>query len=120
MPVPNLLHPVPIQVQQLDTSETYQDDDYREPVQQAAHGETKTVQGQVLWSMKEALSVRLGGVEMQATGYVLFRYVDLSDQSIVLAVNDRLIKLGTLEVDVYVIKLQPMGHNSDVGGSDIG
>ncbi len=117
--LPNLIHPIPIQIQQLALTETIQDEDLREPVQQAVNAATKMVNGQVKWGMEKSLSVRMGGVTAIASGYVLFRYVDLLAQSISLALNDRIIKTGFLEVDVYIIRLQPMAHYPDQGGPSL-
>ncbi len=119
MPIPNLIHPIPIKIQQLDLTETYQDDDYREPVQQALYEETKTVKGQALFGSEEELRVKLGGVVAGAAGYVLFRYHDLNAKDIDLKLNDRFIKIGNLKMDAYIIKLTPKGHYSDVGGATL-
>ena len=110
MPIPNLLHPVPIRIQQLDLTETYQDDDYREPIQQALYEETKIVNGQVIFGSDEELNVKLGGVAAGASGYVLFRYYDLNKKGIELKLNDRFIKIGNITIDAYIIKLTPKGH----------
>jgi len=116
---PNLIHPVPIKIQQLDVAETYYDDDYREPVQQAAHKNYAIVPGQIKWGSDDRLSATRGGAEEGADGYVLFRYVDLAKAGITLKLNDRMIQLGKLDTDVYIIRLQPMGHYSDMGGATL-
>lgn len=116
MVVPNLIHPISVKIQQLDLSNTFQDDDYREPVQQAIYEDTKTVQGQLNWNMEKELKVDIGGVSTNASGYVLFRYFDLSLQSITLKMNDRFIQFGFVETDSYIIKLTPQGHYTDSSG----
>ena len=116
MPQPNLLHPVPIIIQQLNKASTIQDDDFREPVQQALHNANKTAPGQVKWISEKDLEVSEAGTMEGADGYVLFRYVDLAARGITLQQNDRIIKMGTLDTDVYIVKLRPEGHYPDIGG----
>lgn len=107
---PRLIHPVPIIIQRLDKSNTFYDDDYREPVQQSARYTNITIQGQPRWGGKDVATFTRGGLVEQSTGYVLFRYLDLEAASITINVNDRFIKIGLQEVDVYVVRLIPQGH----------
>lgn len=116
MPIPNLIHPVPILIQQIDTAETLYDDELREPVQQSVRGATVTVDGQVKWGLDQSVDSERRGAQEDSDGYVLFRYVDLQAQGVTLKHEDRFIKLGTLDVDVYVTSLRPEGHYSDTGG----
>jgi hypothetical protein len=114
--IPNLIHPVPISIQQLDLTNSIQDEDMREPVQQNERSTTKIVNGQVKWTDLKKLSSSREGVIENSTGYVLFRYVDLESESITLKREDRIIKIGTLDVDVYIVSLVPLGHYSTQGG----
>lgn len=114
--MPRLIHPVPISIQQFNLSATIQDEDYREPVQQAARGTTVEAVGQVAWSGDKELEFTRGGVQEKANGYVLFRYRDLNAKSITLKDNDRFISIGGIETDVYIAKLLPIGHYTDQGG----
>jgi hypothetical protein len=119
--IPNLLNAVDVDIEQLDTSATVYDSDFREPVQQANHSVKKTVKGQVKWSEGRMYGSEMAttpiGVEDNAAGYVLFRFVDLEAKSIVLKNNDRFVKLGKIDTDLYVIALQPCGHWSDQKGA---
>lgn len=119
MTVPNLLHPVPVVIQQLDMAATTQDPDYREPIQQASRKIKTTVPGQVKWEGDKELTFNKGGVQQKADGYVLFRYVDLEAASITLRDNDRFTKIGNLDTDVYVMKLLPNSHYEDQGGATL-
>lgn len=125
-PVPNLIHPVPIEIEVLDkadigsgTSGTFFDDDFREPVQQSARESVIIVPGQVKWGDQDQLDPTRGGVVDGASGYVLFRFVDLNAKSVTLKQNDRFIKIGLEDTDVYVIKLRPEGHYPDIGGATL-
>ncbi len=117
MPIPNLIHPVPIIIQSLDASNTFQDDDYAEPVQQAVHEAAVTVVGQVDWETEKAAQVGRGGIREDSIGYVLFRYVDLAIVGLTLKINDRILKVGLIETDLYINRLLPLGHYPDMGGA---
>ena len=114
---PRLLHPVPIVIQQMDQSTTMYDDDYREPIQQSQRFANVTLPGQVKWTVGlDELKMERGGVRLEAEGYVLFRYKDLKAKNITLKKDDRLITIGGVEVDVYITKIQPMGHYPSAAG----
>ena len=116
MVMPTLLHPVPITVQKLDKANTIYDDDYREPVQQAARAVSVVVPGQVAWFRGDVLKRTRGGIQEDSSGYVLFRYIDLERNGLTIELNDRFVKLGTLVVDVYVNKFEPCGHYPEYQG----
>jgi hypothetical protein len=117
MPVPNLIHPVPIIVEQLGTSDTLMDNDIREPIQQSVRAASKTVQGQVNWDESDGLRMAAGGNMPSSSGYVLFRFVDLDAKSIILKVNDRLLKIGHAVTNVYITRFKLVGHYPDTGGA---
>jgi len=127
MVLPNLIHPVPIVIEQIDKTRqednagqgSWFDDDFREPIQQAAHKAIVTCVGQPRWGDAQKLGASRTGPESEARGYVLFRYVDLEAQNITLQQNDRLLKIGKLDTNVYIISLRPEGHYSDQGGATL-
>lgn len=116
MPVPRLIHPVPVTVQQIDTGATIYDDDAREPIQQAARPVSKTLNGQVKWQSQFSGESTRGGTVEGASGYVLFRQVDLDANALVLQDEDRISRIGTRDTDVYISQLRPVGHYPDQGG----
>lgn len=116
MTVPNLLHPIPVTIVQGDPDATLYDEDAREPAQQLARATPVVLQGQVKWGAVEEVEMERQGVAEGADGYVLFRKIDLDALGITLAPNDRFTKIGHVETDVYILKLQPMGHYTDQGG----
>jgi hypothetical protein len=115
-PLPNLIHPIDVKIQQINIAATIYDEETREPIQKAARSATTTVKGQILWGKSENLKASAGGSEEQADGYVLFRYKDLIAKSIVLQLNDRFIKMGHVDTDVYITSIQPLGHYPDQNG----
>ena len=119
MALPNLIHPIDVKIQQLSTAETIYDEETREPIQKAARKATTTVKGQIQWGKSEDAQVAAGGVQMEADGYVLFRYADLKAKNITLELNDRFIKMGHVDTDVYIVGLQPVGHYPDQNGPSL-
>lgn len=127
MPIPNLIHPVPITIVQIDKTKqedaggdgTWYDEDFREPVQQVAHMSSTECPGQVKWGLNEKLRTTLTGPLAESEGYVLFRYVDLEDRSLTLQQNDRFTRMGKIDVDVYITGMRPEGHYADVGGATL-
>lgn len=124
LPLPNLLHPIPVVIQQLERTEAVSDDDYREPVQQAIHGPQIICPGQVAWTSTEFLEAGVLGADSRADGYILFRTVDLRAVGLaVLKQNDRFLKIGVgpnaIEVDLYVVNLRYSGHYADQGGASL-
>jgi len=120
MPIPNLIHPVPIKIQKINRAGTLMDEDAREPIQFAKREATLIVPGQVKWVGQFKLEETRGGVVEGSSGYVLFRQVDLDAANggvgIELEQNDRFTRIGTRDTDVYVIELTPTGHYPDQGG----
>ena len=49
-------------------------------------------------------------------GYVLFRRIDLDTAGITLQRQDRFSKLGHVETDVYIVRLEHTAHYPDQGG----
>jgi len=117
VPIPNLIHPVPIRVQRENKSSTFVDDDFREPVQQAARLTEFTVGGQVLWGRASSVKPGRGGPQEEYDGYVLFRYVDLETLGQEIKRGDRFALIGKIQTDVYVIYLQPCAHYGDQLGA---
>lgn len=116
MPVPNLIHPVPITVEKISRSTTYYDEDAREPVQMADRPNAVIVAGQVKWFDEAELSATKTGPAEGSSGYVLFRQIDLTAKSLELEQNDRFTQIGLRATDVYVTGLRPVGHYPDIGG----
>lgn len=116
MPIPRLLHPVPVTIEQISKATTLYDEDAREPIQFAARPVSKTLDGQAKWQSQFAEGNTRGGTTEGAAGYVLFRQIDLDAKSIVLQIEDRISRIGTLDTDVYISRLRPVGHYPDQGG----
>jgi hypothetical protein len=116
MPIPNLIHPVPIIVEKISRSTTFYDEDAREPVQFADRPVETKIDGQVKWFDENELAATKSGPAEGSSGYVLFRQIDLTAKSLELEQNDRFTKIGLRTTDVYVTALRPVGHYPDQAG----
>lgn len=115
MPYPRLLHPVNVQIEQINYSETIYDEDAREAIQQAARNNSVTLSGQVKYGSSKEQSYNTGGVQENERGYVLFRQRDLDGASVTIAPNDRITSIGNISHDSYISRIEPMGHYSAFG-----
>lgn len=116
MSIPNLLDPVPVEIRQIDRGTTFEDPDAREPIQQAARKNVVIVQGQAKWGAQLQRGHERGGSTEGSAGYVLFRIIDLNAKSITLGQNDRFSKIGNIDTDVYIERLEFTAHYADQGG----
>jgi hypothetical protein len=116
MVLPNLIHPVNVIIQTLDTANTVYDENHREPIPQTSRNSSQTVLGQPKYFGREK-EVDIGGKIIKATGYVLFRYSDLEYQSITLKTDDKITKIGKLDCVYYINGLTPAGHYTDQLGA---
>jgi hypothetical protein len=119
MPIPNLIHPVPIVIQRKDDAKTYVDGDFREPIQQSARLTNTTVPGQVKWFSDEEMLAGHAGIQAESEGYILFRRVDLAAAGVVLKLNDRFTKLANVDTDLYIVNFRHEGHWPTEGGSTL-
>jgi hypothetical protein len=117
MTSPRLMHPVQVEIEQLDRSRSLYDEDFREPVQQAVRGPRTILLGQIHWISDESDQPTNVGMEESSLGYVLFRYADLNAQGVDLKTNDRFVRFGHMSVDVYVVRLTPCAHYSATNGA---
>ena len=119
MPLPRLIHPIDVVVQRRDLGKTFVDDDFREPIQQAARKTNVIIKGQIKFFTQEELNLERGGTQIDSTGFVLFRYFDLNALGVTVGIGDRFIKLGKIDVDYYVDRVESKGHWPDQGGATL-
>lgn len=120
MVAPNLIHPLPTDVQAVDVGSTIQDDGYNEPVQSVVYAPAYTVPGQWKWLSDEELRMQDIGAVEYSTGYVLMCTRDLRALGQKIKRGDRIVAYGTgaarVELDVYVTKIRFEGHYPDQHG----
>lgn len=114
--IPNLIHPVPVTICQKVTATTVFDEDAREPIGDVERDSSVVVNGQAKWRSQFDVDMEAGGIEESADGYVLFRRVDLVAAGIELQTFDRITKIGTIDTDVYITRLEWTAHYPDQGG----
>ena len=116
MPIPNLINPIDVKIEQIDKSSTFYDDDVREEIQIVRRRTTVTMKGQVKWDFEMSLKPGAGGAQEDASGYALFRFIDLDAKGIQIERGDRFIELGGRPANVYVVKTQPTATYGDTNG----
>lgn len=121
---PRLLHPVPVQIEPLKRKQSLVDEDYREPVQDAARPKLYVIPGQVKWGLDQKLRPMQAGPELESDGYIIFRRLDLKRVGIEdIQQNDRFVKIGqgvyAINVDLYVISVRLEGHYPSRGGATL-
>lgn len=116
MPIPNLIHPIDVKIEQINKGSTFYDDDAREEVQIVGRVPTVTVKAQVKWDFEISLKATKGGAQEDASGYVLFRLLDLDALGIEIKRGDRFVEFGNRPANVYVVRVQPTATYDDVNG----
>ena len=124
MALPRLMHPIIIAIEPLNRVATIVDDDFREPIQQGNRAIRYSIPGQVKWGGDDQAKASNLGSESESDGYVLFRFVDLRNAGInVVKQGDRFVSMGSgankQDIDVYVVKIQQMGHYPDRSGPSL-
>jgi hypothetical protein len=121
MPIPNLIHPIPIRVQPIDRANVITDADYGEEMEVIARKTETIVSGQVKWVGFDRFKPSMDGPQEGEDGYVLFRIVDLRAVSLnMIHRGDRFVQLGgspnAVGTDVYVTRSRFSGHYPDQNG----
>ena len=113
--VPKLLHPVDIKIQAFaptqPTDNTFYDDDFREPVQQAVRPDAYIINAQMSWSSDKSISITRGGKVLNSSGYALIRRIDMNAISVdYINEDDRIIEISGVKTDLYIIRVVPWAH----------
>jgi hypothetical protein len=116
MPVPTLLHPVPVGIEVLDTSGATWDAEAREPIHGSRTGTAVVINAQVGWDLEKNPKDHPAGVAEISTGYILLRKVDMVAKSLTPKHGDRIASIGGDAVDYYITGPKPMAHWPDQGG----
>ena len=139
MTVPNLIHPVPVEIQRVVAGVTVMDPVSREPVRQLwksgqgpGTGTVFSGEAQVNWMDGQIgkPQLRRGGEEEKSTGYLLFRVFDLlfagvatenADGTYTLgfARGDRIVRIGRRRCNLYVLFFRDVGNYPDELGSTL-
>ncbi len=131
MVVPNLLNPVLITIDRIDTTETQYDPILRETLNIIRRRPSFNINAQIVYrkvfvkgsldgsDLEGQMGEGIGGTIPNSDGYVLLRIVDLAAKSLTIndvAKGDRIIKLAQLDTDYYVVGKRPAAQYTDQGG----
>jgi hypothetical protein len=122
MPMPRLIHPIPVEIRKADRKFTAAyDDNFREPVGQVRRKQKPIkLRAQLKIKDTDAATATAGGVQEQSNGYLLFLTADLKRAGVTIEIGDRVVKLGegdnAREVDYYITKFYWRGHYPAAGG----
>ena len=131
MVVPNLQNPVLITVSRIDKNETIWDEITRENLNIIKRRPNFNIDAQIVYRRVSAkgsldgsdhigqMNVGMGGIVENSDGYVIVRVTDLALKS--LSINDviagdKIIKLGQIDVEYFILGKRPAAHYKDQGG----
>lgn len=111
MAIPNLIHPIDIDIEQIDKGTTIYDPDTREPIQQVNRTTLLTIKGQPRWRSLSEVDMQRGGDRVSARGYIVFRKEDIDNASITIQINDKISRIGhQTGLDYYITRIEWIGH----------
>lgn len=116
MPVPNLIHPIPVTIEPIEAAAAVWDAEAREPLHGARSTSSFVINAQISWDLERNPRDHPAGVAEESTGYILVRYVDMDAQSVSIKRGDRITKIGARAMDLYVTGTKPRAHWPDQGG----
>lgn len=137
--IPNLIHPIPVNIQRIKPSLTVMDPVSREPVRQLwkegqgpGLGSVTELMGQMNWNIGYIAKPQLhpGGVEEKYKGYVLFRLIDLitsgvateqSDGTVEISISrgDLIVRIGRRTTELYVLAFKDVAGYTDQDGGTL-
>ncbi len=139
MPIPNLIHPVPVKIRRIRRDLSVEDSVAREPVRQLwrdgdgpGTGSETELRGQVNFNDGRQAKPKFapGGVEEETVGYVLFRVQDLLAAGVAtdngdgtvdfgLERGDRITQVGRRRTNYYVAWFRDVASYDDRGGATL-
>ena len=139
MPIPNLIHPVPVGIGRIRRDLTQMNPRAREPVRQlwrdgdgSGTGAEVVIDGQMNFNRggQRNPEFKGGGVEEESTGYVLFRIHDLIAEGITtenpdgtlefgLERGDRITRVGRRKTNYFITKFRDVASYDDRGGASL-
>ena len=116
---PTLIHPVDVIIEQGIKAQTSFRSDAREPVRRLKRTAPITLSAQIKWNRSDDPVMEFEGVTEGSRGYLLFKYKDLENVSVVIKRGDKIIKIDRIDYELFVTQLRPAGHYPDQGGATL-
>ena len=120
--IPELIEPIEVQIRELNKGTTLYSDGVsgrREHFNKVNYDAAKTINAQVVFGDREMVTrFEALGPDEGVKGYLVLRYKDLIDGGFNLERGDKIIKLGQLDVEYYLLHStgDPAAHFSSIGG----
>ena len=117
--IPSLIHPVDVEVRQLDEAGTAKDPDTGEVLLGDGryggdvgerYGDPITLAGQVKWGATEVFVPAAGGEVPDSKGHVVFRVCDLETAGVTLRKRDKITAIAGTEYELWITELRPQAH----------
>lgn len=106
---PNILFPTTIKIEQPSQDKTVMDRLTRSPRNFIRRNESFEIEGQVVWdeslSSKSLPKAENSGVDEKQFGHIIVRTLDLKSLGKVLKRNDKIVKLGDHDIELYILKI---------------
>lgn len=118
----DLIEPIAVEIEQIDKDATQYStgpSGRREPVNQVKRKAKITMEAQVVFGDRDQRGIATNlGTDEQVKGYILVRYSDLQAQGVTLQRGDRIVKLGQLPQELYLMHSQgdPAAHFTGIAG----
>lgn len=104
-----LIRPMPVEIQNVDTSETVFDADFEEATGDIVYEDVQTVNCQVVVYSTEKMEAAPAGFQLKGDGYLLMK----EDDSASVNVNAKIVKIGSKVVEYYVTEKTRAVHYED-------
>jgi hypothetical protein len=106
---PRLIHPVAVEITQIDVAATTLDATWREPVGGAVWRPPVALLAQVAHARADRLRMEPTGDRPQADGHLTFLAADLTTAGVTLKKGDRITKVAGAVRDWQIVEVRPVG-----------
>ena len=115
---PRLIHPVDVTIERYKRGESVQDPDAREPIKGGEVYEASyTIPAQVEWKRTESfVSLERTGARLESDGHLTFLIEDLDAAGFRPQYGDKVTRIASEVVELYIIGGELSGHYPDMGG----
>lgn len=128
MSLPVLQNPISVIIEKIDKSKTNYNNRLRENVNIIRRKTPIAIDAQIVWkrsissASKDGLNFEgsqnfgLAGISEESIGYFIVRFLDLNKLELVIEKGDKIIKLGQIDTEYFVLGTRPAAHYVDQRG----